>query len=68
VPFSLPNLSEQATSSHPLPRLNTWPPAVLLQGVVLRELSSDPKLVNLHSEIEAALAKNDYRNSGLLLF
>jgi hypothetical protein len=29
-------------------------------GVVLRELSSDPKLVNLHSEIVNALTKNDY--------
>jgi hypothetical protein len=37
-------------------------------AVVLRELLSDTKLVNLHWEIEHALAKNDYRNSGLLLF
>jgi hypothetical protein len=37
-------------------------------GVVLDELLADPKLLGFQLEIEHALAKNVYRNSGLFLF
>jgi hypothetical protein len=52
----------------PFAALNSLAVSGSAAGVELRELSSDPKLVTLHSAIEAALAKNHYRNSGLLLF
>jgi hypothetical protein len=37
-------------------------------GVVLRELLADPRFLNSPGEIEHALTKNEYRNSGLFLF
>jgi hypothetical protein len=52
----------------PLAALKSLATSGSAAAVVLRELLADPKLLGFRFETEHALAKNAYRNSGLLFF